>query len=200
MGSPKTSIFQIKVAGDAIEKLLKDFNFSTVLDIGCGKGIHSNIFKKYNKSVTSTDYYKRFPDVIEGLYQDLEFEPHDVTWASHVLEHQLNVNDFLKKVRKETKEGGYTCITVPPLKHPIVGGHVCLWNAGLLLYNLVLAGFDCKTACIKKYGYNITVIAKASSFDLPKLNYDSGDITALKLWLPEFCEEGFNGDIDEWNW
>jgi SAM-dependent methyltransferase len=200
MGSPKTSIFQIKVAGDAIEKLLKDFNFSTVLDIGCGKGIHTDIFQKHNKIVTATDYYKQFPNVVEGLYQDLKFEPHDITWASHVLEHQLNVNDFLKKVRKETKEGGYTCITVPPLKHSVVGGHVCLWNAGLLLYNLVLAGFDCKTACIKKYGYNITVIAKASSFDLPKLNYDSGDITLLKPWLPEFCNEGFNGDIDNWNW
>lgn len=200
MGAPKTSIFQIKAAGDAVEKLLSNYNFSTVLDIGCGTGTHSTIFKNYKKKVTSTDYYKRFPEVVEGLYQDLIFQPHDVTWASHVLEHQLNVNTFLKKVRKETKVNGYTCITVPPLKHSIVGGHVSLWNAGLLLYNLVLAGFDCSNASIKKYGYNITVIAQAKDFSLPKLSYDSGDITLLKPWLPKFCEEGFNGDIDEWNW
>lgn len=200
MGSPKTSIFQLKAAGDAIEKLLNDFEFTTVLDIGCGKGIHSKIFKDHNKVVTSTDYSKKFPEVIEGMYQDLIFQPHDVTWASHVLEHQLNVNIFLKKIRSETKEGGYTCITVPPLKHSIVGGHVNLWNAGLLLYNLVLAGFNCKNASIKKYGYNITVIAKAEIFVIPTLNYDSGDITLLKPWLPDFCDENFNGDIDEWNW
>jgi SAM-dependent methyltransferase len=200
MASPESNIFQIKRAGDAIEKLLNEFDFLTVLDIGCGKGTHTDIFKSHNKIVTSTDYTSRFSGVVSGLYQDLTFEPHDLTWASHVLEHQLNVNSFLKKVRSETKEGGYTCITVPPLKHNIVGGHVCLWNAGLLLYNLVLAGFNCKNASIKKYGYNITVIAKADTFKIPKLKYDSGDITALKPWLPEFCQENFNGNIEIWNW
>lgn len=200
MESFETNIFQLKYSGEALKKLILNYDFNTVLDIGCGKGKHSAVFKKFNKLVTPTDYYKRFPEVVEGLYQDLTFAPHDITWASHVLEHQLNINDFLKKVRKETKEEGHTCITVPPLKHSIVGGHVCLWNAGILMYNLVLAGFDCKNASIKKYGYNITVIAQAKSFELPKLNYDSGDINKLKPWLPEFCIEGFNGDIDEWNW
>lgn len=26
------------------------------------------------------------------------------------------------------------------------------------MYNLILAGFDCKTARLKKYGYNISII------------------------------------------
>ena len=117
-----------------------------------------------------------------------------------MLEHQLNVNQFLKKVRSKTRIGGYTCITVPPLKHNIVGGHVTLWNAGILLYNLVLAGFNCKNAHIKTYNYNITVIAQADDFDLPKLKYDSGDIKRLKPWLPEFVTEPFDGQITEWNW
>lgn len=184
----------------AIEKLLSDYNFESVLDIGCGVGKHSEIFRNAGKRVTATDIADFYPDAVRGFYQDLKFEPHDVTWASHVLEHQLNVNQFLSKVRSETREGGYTCITVPPMKNSIVGGHVSLWNAGLLLYNLVLAGFDCKDARVKKYKYNITVIAQAKTFALPELHYDTGDIDRLKPWLPDFCQERFDGDIDEWNW
>jgi hypothetical protein len=200
MGSPKTSIFQIKTAGDALEKLLKDYEFDSVLDVGCGRGTHTGILREHGKRVTATDYRAQFDGVVEGLYHDLEFEPHDITWAAHVLEHQLNVHDFLTKLRRDTRVGGWTVVTVPPAKGAIVGGHVTVWNAGLLLYNLVLAGFDCSGASIKKYGYNITVIAQAQQFDLPRLNYDNGDINTLKPWLPEFCGEGFNGDITEWNW
>jgi 16S rRNA A1518/A1519 N6-dimethyltransferase RsmA/KsgA/DIM1 with predicted DNA glycosylase/AP lyase activity len=93
MGSPKTGIFQLKAAGDALEKLLNDYTFDTVLDIGCGKGQHTKILIEQGKQVTATDYHKRFKHVVEGLYHNLKFEPHDITWASHVLEHQLNVTN-----------------------------------------------------------------------------------------------------------
>lgn len=187
-------------AGQALDFIVNNFNFNTVLDIGCGYGIHSDFFKLKSKSVTSTDIIPFYDNAIIGNYIDLTFEPHDLTWVSHVLEHQLNINLFLKKVRKETKLGGYTCITVPPLKHDIVGGHVNLWNAGLLMYNLVLAGFNCKHAHIKQYKYNITVIARAEEFILPELHYDKGDIEKLRPWLPNFCKEPFDGNIQDWNW
>lgn len=184
----------------ALVFLIENFAFNTVLDIGCGLGKHSTYLENAGKKVTSTDIKCFYEKTVVGNYLDLDFEPHDITWVSHVLEHQLNVNKFLKKVRHDTKTGGYTCITVPPGKNEIVGGHVSIWNAGLLLYNLVLAGFNCSNAHIKKYNYNISIIAQADDFILPELNYDSGDITLLKPWLPNFCTEGFNGEISEWNW
>ena len=46
---------------------------------------------------------------------------------------------FLKKVHSLLNEGGYLAIIVPPRKPFIVGGHVTIWNAGLVLYNLILA-------------------------------------------------------------
>jgi hypothetical protein len=187
-------------ASYAAEKLIDSFNFTTLLDVGCGDGIHSDYFKKQNKIVTSTDYQSNYPGCVIGDYNLLNFKKHDCVWASHILEHQLNVNHFLKKLRNDTIEGGIVCVSVPPLKHNIVGGHVSLWNAGVLLYNLVLAGFDCKDCSIKKYKYNISIIAKAKIFEIPKLNYDNGDISLLKPWLPNFCDEGFDGDIEEWNW
>lgn len=187
-------------ADQAVKFCIDHLEFETVLDIGCGSGFHSEIFKYHRKQVTSVDYSQRYSEAIYGLYEDLEFDPHDLTWACHVLEHQLNVNQFLRKVRKETKEGGYTCITVPPMKNSIVGGHVSFWNPGLLLYNMVLAGFNCKNAHVKSYNYNISVIAKAENFNLPKLNYDKGDINRLADFLPDFCKEKFDGNFKEYNW
>ena len=200
MGKGKT-IKQPKTRSkDAFDFCINHLPIHTVLDIGCGDGKHSKKFKENKKLVTATDIGNFYEGTVQGFYEELEFEPHDLTWASHILEHQLNVNSFLKKVRKDTKLGGYCCITVPPLKHQIVGGHLTLWNAGLLLYNLVLAGFDCKEAHIKTYNYNITIIAKAAEFELPFLAYDNGDITRLKPWLPDFCDEKFDGQIESYNW
>jgi hypothetical protein len=193
-----TGVYRAKAA---MKQVLEHYEFDTVLDIGAGYGLHTSTFREFGKIVTPTDLFGRIEGLVIGNYMDLEFEPHDITWASHVLEHQLDTHSFLKKLRKETKVGGYACITVPPMKHNIVGGHVSLWNAGLLMYRMVLAGFDCKEAAIKKYGYNITVIARAAEFELPNdLEFGSGDIEKLSTWLPPFAKQGFNGNIQDFNW
>ena len=90
--------------------------------------------------------------------------------------------------------------SVPPLKHQIVGGHVSLWNAGLLLYRLILAGFDCSNAAVKSYGYNISVVVRRRNIQLPKLIRDSGDIAQLSAYFPKPVNHGFDGRIDELNW
>lgn len=41
-----------------MEKLLSDYSFDTVLDIGCGDGYASNFFTAYGKIVTVCDYGK----------------------------------------------------------------------------------------------------------------------------------------------
>ena len=185
----------------ALKKLLSDYCFDTVLDIGCGEGIHTNIFREYGKVVTSVDLNPGIQDAIKADYNTNVFEPHDCIWCCHVLEHQLNVNLFLKKVHRELKEGGILAVSVPPLKHAIVGGHVTLWNGGLLMYNLVLAGFDCSCISIKKYGYNISVILKKKTIELPDgLHYDNGDLEKLHEFFPAFVHQAFNGDIEEYNW
>ena len=92
-------------------------------------------------------------------------------------------------------------VTVPPMKHSIVGGHVSMWNAGLVMYRLVLAGFDCSKAMVKQYGYNISVIApKAPPLSTP-LAYDNGDIERIAHLLPPgYNHQSFNGNIQELNW
>lgn len=184
---------------ECLNRLLKE-EFNTVLDVGCGLGEHSRVFAQRGKQVTSTDWIGQFEGVVEGDYNTLEFEPHDCIWCSHVLEHQLNPNLFLKKLSKDLKPNGWLAITVPPMKESIVGGHLTLWNAGILVYNLVLAGFDCSDCKIKSIDYDVSVIVKKKEIVLPDLKYDNGDIETLKPFMPPFFKQNVNGSIGEWNW
>ena len=191
---------ELEIGDSALQYVIKTLDFDSVLDIGCGYGRHSRELLKAGKRVTSIDIKSDYREAIVGNYLTTHLPKSDLVWASHILEHQLNVNSFLKKCRNETNEHGYIAIVVPPLKHQIVGGHVTLWNAGLVMYNLVLAGYNCKNVIIKEYGYNILVIAQAEEFKLPALNYDRGDIELIKEYLPDgYNYQGFNGDIKELN-
>lgn len=201
---------KVNFANLTLQKLLQDFDFETVLDIGSGAGEHAKIFLEFGKNVTAIDfgtslYFKqkeRNYDYVKADYYDYFFDiPFDAIWASHVLEHQPNPNLFLKKIFHDLKEDGVLAITVPPLKHQIVGGHLTLWNAGLLLYHLVFAGFNCKNVSILRYGYNIGIILKKKSIKkMPKLSFDTGDIAALLNYFPDGFDEPFDGNMEILNW
>ena len=207
------------LGNEAIYKLLNNYNFKTVLDIGRGKGFHSEIFKEYGKIVTSLDYekseylldIKNKQDIIISDFMQYDFKDKifDAIWCSHVLEHSLNANLFLEKINSILKEDGVLAITVPPLKNEIVSGHLNLYNAGILLYQLVVAGFDCRDAIVKKYGYNISVIVKKNKINIKnKLTYGRGDISTIKPYLPKQIvynntdrnDISFYGDIESIGW
>ena len=116
------------------------------------------------------------------------------------LEHQPDPGTFIRRCIDLTTDNGVICITVPPLKNKIVGGHLTLWNAGLLLYQLVFNGLDCRHASICTYGYNVTIIVKKKIRKNLELDYDNGDIRRLKEFFPSFVDEPFDGIIKKWNW
>lgn len=186
----------------ALDYLIENYDFNTILDIGSGKGEQTKVFERASKEVTRIDRRITYPkkNYIRGDYLDIKFNHFDAIWACHVLEHQYNPNLFLKKINRDLKENGVLAITVPPLNHPIVCGHVSLWNAGLLLYNLILAGFDCKNARIKQYGNNISVIIQKHKIEMPKGDSHKERIKKLFNYFPMGLKEGFNGNIKELNW
>lgn len=167
-----------------------------VLDVGSGSGEHAKALRAANYEVTELDWGKGQDyntwTCLAGSF--------DGIWCSHVLEHQQNVGSFLRKLRRDLRPGGLLAITVPPAKHDIVGGHLTLWNAGLLLYNLVVAGWDCHEARVGAYGYNISVIVNRVDAALPRLAYDQGDIEALAHFFPVPVHQGFRGDLVRWKW
>ena len=193
-----------------LDKLLS-LNFSNVLDVGAGECKQADYLKDRGKSVYTCDYAKgnncvesdRYDYV--GDFNTMDFDrKFDCVIASHILEHQLNVNVFLKKIVSLTLQDGYIAIMVPPRKPFLIGGHVSIWNAGLVLYNLILAGVDCSRECyIKQYDYNIGIIVRNVPNNIDKLpvTYDGGDITnLLAKFFPFKASDGVNGDIMELNW
>jgi len=190
---------------EAVEKLNEVLpKNSLVLDVGSGqKEKHAELIRQAGHTVETFDFYDN--NTYTGDYNSLEIKKvYDGIWCAHCLEHQLNVQSFLKKIKSNLKEGGWLAITVPPLKHQIVSGHLSLWNAGLLLYNLIIAGFNCEDAKVKTYDYNISIVVKNKSFESPQLNYNYGDLITLYDYFPKQLERNkkgfFDGQIKELNW
>lgn len=202
----------------ALQFLLDRFSFETVLDIGSGAGRHAEVFEKYQKEVTRLDigascefakYRERGGSkVVMSSLEDYESLPFDCIWCSHVLEHQLNVHSFLRKARDLVKNEGVLAVTVPVAQRLIVGGHLTLWNPGLLLYNLVVAGFNCRNASVLTYDHNISVVMRVEKVDvLNRLCFDAGDIRSIREFLPQELDwktrhndDPFDGQIKRLNW
>jgi len=153
-----------------------------------------------NNGMSVTTISLRLPADVVADYMDHRFSPVDGIWASHVLEHMPNVGLFLEKCFHDLRDDGVLAITVPPAKHEIVGGHVSLWNEGLLLYRLILAGFDCSQASVGVYGYNISAIVRKKRAESPDLSMDVGDIEMLARFFPIPVYQGFNGQLGNINW
>ncbi len=198
-----------KFRGKRIFDILISKSFDTVLDVGAGKLEATSEFIKFKKLTDICDFKdswylssstfdrSKIRNFFQGDINELEIPfTYDALWASHILEHQLNPNIFLRKLFSLLKEGGYLALVVPPRKPFIVGGHVNLWNGGLLLYHLILAGFDCSNAQLLQYDYNIgIVVQKKSISEFPHINYDIGDLHKLAPFFPFPITEGFNGDL-----
>jgi SAM-dependent methyltransferase len=191
---------------DLFSKLLKPN--SSIIDIGSGEHEgHSNLLRLRNHLVDTCDFHEKA--TYSGDFVDLDInKKYDACWCSHVLEHQKNVNSFLTKITKVVKPNGLICITVPPLKHEIVGGHLTLWNAGLLIYNLIMARIDCSYCKIKKYNYNISIIFHNTSRPSLELCTGGPDLNKLHPFFPKGLQWkknakgnlSFCGDISELNW
>ena len=186
--------------GQALSCLLRSSGIRTVLDVGSGVGAHAEVMRNHGLKVTTISMIEPADHVGDFLEFNGKPESFDAIWACHVLEHQPNPGLFLAKCHEQLRPGGLLAVTVPPAKHNIVGGHVTLWNAGLLLYNLILAGFDCSNAKVGSYGYNISVIVEKSDIELPKLMCDSGDVIRLAHFFPVYVNEGFNGELPDIKW
>ncbi|MEH6413427.1 class I SAM-dependent methyltransferase [Pseudomonas sp. CGJS7] len=187
----------------ALSLLLRDYDFDSVLDVGCGDGRQARHLAAHGKRVTTVSFeaYAGYSPDFVGDFADFRSEQRfDLVWCSHALEHQSNVGAFLQRLLGFAREDGWLAITVPPARPGIVGGHLTLWNAGLLLYNLIVAGIDCRDARVKSYGYNISVIVPARRAQLPPLRHDAGDIERLAPFFPMPVAQGFDGRIEQIGW
>jgi SAM-dependent methyltransferase len=182
-------------------RLLDSYDFETALDVGAGRGEHSRFLRHFGKQVFTTDLHESAD--YTGDFVQLDFgRTFDVVWCSHVLEHQRNVGAFLEKIYGCLTDDGILAITVPV--HPrerLISGHVSSWNAGLLCYNLVLAGFDCHEARVLQT-YELGVIVRKSEARGPDVRSAAayGLIEALAPFFPFPVRDGANAEVAEANW
>lgn len=156
---------------ECFKKLVRDYEFDTVLDIGSGAGEHADEFRRLGKKVTTIDPDPKaqadicgaFPHLAHWYHPDNPLDDGEIhpgaIWCCHTLEHMRSPIVSLADMFRTLDSGGIIAVTVPPFRQ-VVPGHVTAWNAGLLLYNLVLAGFDCSEAAVKTYDYNISAIVR----------------------------------------
>lgn len=191
-------------ATEALERVLRCDDVRTVLDVGSGNGEHARVMRSTGKEVLTVNLES--PADIVGDFMVLELCPRelfDCVWCSHVLEHQTNVGEFLKKCLDLLRDDGLLAITVPPAKHEIVGGHLTLWNQGLLVYNLIVAGLDCHHARVSPLygGYNLSVLVRKHVRPMIEaLRNDAGDIETLARYFPFKAYQGFDGNMVSANW
>lgn len=185
-------------ADQALARFVAAADVHSVVDIGAGGNEQARAMRAAGKRVTTVSL--RQPADIVADYMTTSLGPVDGIWASHVLEHMPNVGMFLEKCFADLRDGGLLAVTVPPAKHQIVGGHVSLWNEGLLLYRLILAGFDCREARVGVYGYNISVLVRKKRAALPPLAMDCGDIEQIAHLFPVPACQGFDGQLGCIGW
>lgn len=184
---------------DCLWKLIKDYEFESVLDLGAGEGIQSRFFQKNGKKVTAivgdetSNFKKENFDNINLVFKDfLKYTPtekFDCIWASHILEHQFNIGLFLDKTYNSLKDNGILALTVPPRETLAGGGHLYYFSPGNLIYHLLCHGFDLRNMRLKEYGYNLSIICHKRPDFTPLQSSFAEAIRTFENYLPAYVSE-----------
>lgn len=143
-------------------KMLKHFDFQTVLDIGSHAQRVTCILRHLGKEVTTIEVAPGYEADYKEDYLKVRFgEQFGAIWCSHVLEHQRNVGEFCDKLFGDLQDGGVLALTVPfDLDESLSFGHCNKFSPLVVLYHLVSAGFDCSDVAIRYYNGQIGIIVK----------------------------------------
>jgi SAM-dependent methyltransferase len=189
------------IAKDAIWKLVKEYTFKTVLDLGAGSGSHSKFFSDNGKNVVAiiaydlNEFDKRLlaPESENNIrlviadYQYYKFhEKFDLIWASHILEHQRNIGIFLDKIWLDLKNRGILALSVPFAESVAGGGHINYFGSGHLIYHLLEAGFDLSDIRMKVDGWNLSIIVRKDKYIKPNRQNFTNVLLSYKNRLPGY--------------
>jgi len=190
---------------EVVEQFCKQYAFENILDIGCGKGACFPALLATEAQVIGVDLLPpsqvalqvgdRQARYVQGNFlTERPAGTYQAVIASHVVEHMPDTEKFLRAMFASLEPGGAFCLIWSPPKSTIVGGHVHVFNTGLMLYNLVRIGVDCRQVECIECGYSLAIMGKYQPFDPPQLVYDDGDIELLAPYFPFPVEQDFEGN------
>jgi SAM-dependent methyltransferase len=183
-----------------LKHFVSNYKFKSILDIGCGRG---NMFRFLKgKEITGIDVIdknkvaltpgaKYIQDNISTYTPD---EKYDAVMCCHLIEHVPDTESFIKTFFSFIDEGSPWCIIWPPPKPQVVGGHVHVFNHGMMLYNIVRTGIDCSNVRLVKKEYSNGIMGVKKSFKLPQLIYVGGELELLAKWFPFKAKQNFDGN------
>lgn len=169
---------------------IKDLDFNTVLDIGCGYGHFLHLMHKKEKACWGFEPDKKAEEyvsdkfnivVIDAYFKPLKKVKYDMITMFHVLEHMSDPMKTLIDIKKSLR--GYLYIEVPNLKKPV--GNLNNYFQDVHLYSFTPTTLN---ACMSKLGFelvkmrvneNISAVYKIGSKKKPI--YDSWINTYLDL-------------------
>ena len=106
----------LNLSNQTLRKLIQDYEFNTVLDVGSGSGNHAKVLNQYKKKVTALDFgtsiyakqkgqnYNKIQCIEVDFFKYKTKEKYDCIWASHVLEHQSDPGAFIRKCKELVKK------------------------------------------------------------------------------------------------
>ncbi|MCY1668665.1 class I SAM-dependent methyltransferase [Rhizobium sp. SL86] len=200
-------------AAMALAKLLSAYEFETVLDFGPGTEERSLALFRVGRMVTTLvapdKEIERLPEDITVRRGDLHTALLPTTFdciiAAHMLHRQRDPQRFLRRLHDLLPECAILVLTVPALRYPMLHGELSIWSPGLVLYHLVLAGFNCSSVKVLTQGEEISVIIEKDTIDPWVEGTPLPPLVSLRRYLParvDFVLEPacFNGDIPNLDW
>lgn len=193
------------LAERTMRKVLRDTEpGARVLDVGCGPNrMHADRFEEQGYDVVTVDrrrgdadYFEEFTGALRGRIAS-DYEPFDVVWCSHVLEHAPNVRLFLQHASQLVATNGWLAITVPTNDRTrLLGGHLNAFTGPRALYHIVTAGIDCAEAGYCTWGWECGVvigpgIPRVPNDVLNTLPMDNGDLEMLEPYFPIPIKQGY---------
>jgi SAM-dependent methyltransferase len=192
----------------AFLKLVKEYSFNSIMDIGCGDGNELNLFRYFASTVVGVNddpNTKNTPVDFFGDYLDYKSDkPFDAIWCSHVLEHIRNPGLFLDKIFHDLKEGGVLALSVPyhdfnSLLDSMIFGHFNRYHVPLLIYALVAAGFDCRNLRFRIYCGQISILLTKVSNNVSNCSKVAAYQKDMFRFFPKEVGNGYTG-LDSLNW
>lgn len=176
-----------------------------VVDCAVGNGQHAMAFISKGKQVTGVDLISapiRHPAYthLRGEYSDFDVSS-DIVWSSHTLEHVADPGAMLRAFRQWLADDGWLAIAVPTNRqNRLHVGHLSLWTPAHLLYNLIVAGFDCREALWYTEYCTVAVLVQKKD----EISFEGRTAMPSEIgWLNQYMPVEIEHEGDAWlpnNW